>query len=138
MIERHRLLIHAVMVRNDCNRTVEVALTALDLDFETLDDLALAVQRGKIMANRQLFIRKFVGLGPLVEFGLDRVGDPSRFSMIQAPASRELETLISVIQDRQPIGGKGSSQVGYFPTSKSAADQFDDDRWLEWRYHAQR
>ncbi len=126
------------MVRNDCNRTVEVALTALDLDFETLDDLALAVQRGKITADRQLFIRKFVGLGPLVEFGLDRVGDHSRFSMIQAPASRELEALISAIQDRQPLGVNGSSQVGYFPTSKSAADQFDDDRWLQWRYHAQR
>lgn len=113
-------------------------MTALDLDFETLDDLALAVQRGRITNDRQLSIRKFVGLGPLIEFGLDRVGENSRFSMIQTSSSPELEALLSVIQDKQPMGGKGNSNVGYFPTSKSASTHFNDDSWLEWRYNAQR
>jgi hypothetical protein len=113
-------------------------LLTLDLDFETLDDLSLAFQRGKIAANRQIAIREFVGLGPLIEFGLDRVGDNCRFSKIRLAASRELETLISVVEGRQPVGGKGSSQIGFFPMSKSAEDQLDDDRWLEWKYHTQR
>jgi hypothetical protein len=113
-------------------------LLTLDLDFETLDDLSLAFQRGKIPANRQIAIRKFTGLGPLVEFGLDRVGDNGRFSKIRAAASRELQTLMSVVEGRQPVGGKDTSQIGFFPTLKSAEDQFNDDRWLEWKYHTQR
>jgi hypothetical protein len=114
-------------------------LLTVDLDFETLDDLSLAVQRGKISGNRQIAIRGFAGLGPLVEFGLDRAGDDSRFSMIRSIASRELETFVSVVQSRQPEGGKrNNGQITFFPTMKTAADQFDDDRWLEFRYSAQR
>jgi hypothetical protein len=113
-------------------------LLTLDLDFETLDDLSLAFQRGKIPANRQIAIRKFAGLGPLVEFGLDCVGDNGRFSKIRAATSRDLQTLMSVVEGRQPVGGKDSSQIGFFPTLKSAEDQFNDDRWLEWKYHTQR
>jgi anti-sigma regulatory factor (Ser/Thr protein kinase) len=112
-------------------------LIQLDLTFERLDDLALAVERKKIPADETIVIREIQNYGPLIEFAFDWLESSPRFSAVEIPSSRELDALSLAIRDRVATGDSYGSEFGFYPTLLTESEQSEDDRWLGWRYRAQ-
>lgn len=112
-------------------------MIALDLTFEHLDDLAVAVERKKISIDETISIGNIEHFGPLIEFAFDWLERSPRFSSVEIPSSQELDALTVAIRERVATGDSFGAEFGFYPTSPAESEQSEDDQWLGWRYRAQ-